>query len=485
MFRYYFNCELLENVVLPTRWATTLSLDTLDYLPGNLFRGVFAKDAHENPEIIGGIENYYNGSFRFGDGHLLIDGKRSLSQPTTWFYQKGKSIAESNIKDAANGIILGDQLTEIDYKLFAEQGIQPKQTRTGFFSRNDIEKKIYTQKVEGAMTIKTAYDTKNRSSKDAQLFTYYFINAGQTFQFFIESKNQTLLEWFKLYFEATLIRLGRSKNVEFGLARTSFSHTELVEPSPLTKETYLYCETPLCLVDKYGAYTSNIDPKRDLGIEAEIDLFKSKIVKRQITLWNGKRQNWDRERAVIEKGSVIVLKVEASSVGKLVEQTFGVHRAEGYGSVLVNPIFLQKIILEYSVEKRTYVSAPTTEQILVGENHLFSYLETKYDKVKNEMLVLKEVAKFKKQHAAIMKTKISASQWGMVNQQAVNASTWNILHKNLFDHDNGALYQGQSKQYWIDSGFSIKLKTEFERISAPLRIDFIKKLSREMAKTAR
>ena len=483
MHRFYFNCELLENVVLPTRWASTLSLDTLAYLPGNLFRGVFASIAHNQSKKIGGTDNFYNGYLRFGDGHLLINNQRSLPQPATWFYLKGKSIQQALNDEATNGILLGDTFTTESYKEFGAKNWQPKQTRTGYFSIDRTHKKVYTQTVQSSLTLKTAYDPKHRSSKNEQLFAYYYLKAGQTFQFFIESADLSLLNSFQHYFNNKKVRLGRSKNAEFGLANTTFSHQEIIATQAATKEVYLFCETPLCLVDAYGTYVSKIDPQRDFNLAGKVNLPKSKILTNKITLWNGRRQTWDRERLVIQKGSVIVLDVAEAAVGQAIQHSFGVHRAEGFGNVIVNPDFLTTTILAYQVEKikpNTAATATTT-----SDNPLLQYLAHKDQMVQSELTILKEVAAFKKRYAKRMQAKISASQWGMVYQQALQANSWSVLDSLLFNTNRGALYTGQAKTVWVESNCSIWLKTGIKEMPEDLRVPFTLKLSREMAKTAK
>ena len=62
----------------------------LYYIPGNTFRGIVAAAIfNDDKEVFDNI--IFNNSVQFGDAHLLIDGKRSLKTPFSFYYDKNSN----------------------------------------------------------------------------------------------------------------------------------------------------------------------------------------------------------------------------------------------------------------------------------------------------------------------------------------------------------------------------------------------------------
>ena len=488
--RFYFNCDLMADVVLPARRGTTVNTEALSYIPANVFRGLLAKDAHqENPQYVQDVENFYNGKLLFGDAHLIIEGKRSHAIPLTWYKEKTGDI-EQSVAGKKNGIYLFEELFEKDE--FSDKVTNSsnevtksyKQLRDGFFVWNADQQKITTAQPESSLTIKSRQNVLNRSAEDGGLFVYRYLLQGQQFRFFVESDDLVLLARLKEFYTRKLHRIGHAKNAEFGLVRITYVKEESFDSNTFNQRVNLYCDTPLCLVDQFGQYTIKCTAET-LGVAgAKLDLSKSQIRTRRLILWNGHRKTWDRERLIIDKGSVLHLTLNQPTS---IPTTLGVHRAEGFGVVKINPVFLDAHQLKtFSVEKQletTFISEIGNPIAHKVNSQLVQYLQHQ-DQTQMQLL-----ATLNKVHQTAQKLKslktISNSQWGVVFIQTGKAKDGKQLIELLFNPKEGVLMTGKAAEVWNDDNKryrQLRKAIEDKELPENQRILFTRKLAREMTK---
>ena len=95
MHKQRFEVEFLDDIVLNSSSATTMVLsDTLDYIPGSAFLGMVAKYYKDFSDS---FSVFHGGKVRFGDGHILNEGKYSYKVPFSYFINKGESLEEAKI----------------------------------------------------------------------------------------------------------------------------------------------------------------------------------------------------------------------------------------------------------------------------------------------------------------------------------------------------------------------------------------------------
>ena len=69
-----FKCKLLSDMVLNLQSATEGRQQTLDFIPGNCFLGIVAKE-YEGKFKDNAFLIFHSGKVRFGDAHPMKDGK--------------------------------------------------------------------------------------------------------------------------------------------------------------------------------------------------------------------------------------------------------------------------------------------------------------------------------------------------------------------------------------------------------------------------
>ena len=153
MTRMVYTCELLTDVVLNQRAATSGNQQTLDFIPGNNFLGIVAGRLYGLLSEAQQLALFHNGAVRFGDAHPIGAGRmRSLRIPAAMFTPKGK------------------KLTDICYihhgydRNKDNQKQQLKQCRSGFYVFQNGEGREVD--VPRSFAIKSAYDSEKRRSED-------------------------------------------------------------------------------------------------------------------------------------------------------------------------------------------------------------------------------------------------------------------------------------------------------------------------------
>ena len=79
-----FKCTLLSDLILSQSSSTEGTQQTLDFIPGNNFLGLVAKELYQD----GSSESlalFHSGKVRFGDAHPSANGVRSLKVPASCF----------------------------------------------------------------------------------------------------------------------------------------------------------------------------------------------------------------------------------------------------------------------------------------------------------------------------------------------------------------------------------------------------------------
>jgi len=163
---------LLSDIILNQKSATDGEQQTLDFIPGNCFLGIVAKEYEGKFKDIANLV-FHSGKVRFGDAHLMEQGKRSIKIPLTFFQPKfDKNVYyieyKTNPKD--------DEIKDL----------QLKQCRNGFYVFDYNQKTITEIKSEKSFYQKSAYDYNLRRSKDKQMFGYESLEEGKEFCFEVE-----------------------------------------------------------------------------------------------------------------------------------------------------------------------------------------------------------------------------------------------------------------------------------------------------------
>ncbi len=452
MIRRFYKCTFLSDVILNAQTATEGLSQSLDYIPGANFLGIVARDYSYFEEKGVAYEIFHSGNIRFCDAHVVIDGKRSLRKPLSWFYNKNQSYKEA--------IYVHHFLTCENRKRLD----QLKQIRSGYFIV--AENAIREASIERRYALKSAYDLSKRRSKESQMYGYDMILSGSEWIFHIDYETDRYIEEIEKNLTGNKM-LGRSKTAQFGcvcievmslsmedmIFRNNMHHNQLV----------LYFESSAVFMDAWGmpGYSLTLqDLKLDNGY---INWEKSQIRTRSYAPWNSKRSNRDGNRVCIDKGSVVIVSglpdtFDLDHYHDQLKSGIGWHRNEGFGQILVNPDFLLNVDVN-SAQLMFQVQEKSDELSLEDKiRHL-------YPDIKNDdsLPVLKSNFRNvsgEKKHCKVINRKvldimdqnpfrgISSSQWGAIRAIAMTTVSYTKLISALFDTKNGFLMHGKSEQDW-------------------------------------
>lgn len=429
-----FKCTLLTDVILNAKAASEGPNETLDFISGSTFLGVAANELYKemNDEA---LELFHSGKVRFGDAHPLQNSKRTLRTPTAFFYPKLSSIEDECYVYPA---IPNPDAEEIRKK-------QLKQCRGGFCEFGG--EKAYLLSLDKQYAVKSAYDNMMRRSKDEQLYCYQSLQKGTEFCFSVEIDKEELADKVKGALEGRR-RIGRSRTAQYGLAQiTEADYAEVVSLPSDSSWTSVYAESRLIFLDEFGLPTYQPTPEQ-LGFEkrAEIDWEKTQLRTFCYAPWNFKRQCFDADRCGIEKGSVIVVRLNGTQAPSI-STYVGDYRNEGFGRVIYNPSFLHaddkgRSSLEFKDTERKN----TVENVTgINPTPLLRYLSVKKHQSELEANVYQLVNQWVTTHREMFHGESFASQWGTIRQIAMQCHTKKELLDELFDKEKEKVKNDGSK----------------------------------------
>ena len=450
-----FKVTFLSDIVLQSSSNTEGKIDNLDFISGSSFLGIVAKnyDSFENP-----FEVFHSGKVRFGEATPFSNNQSTYKVPFCFFTPKLDDKKEE-VKN--NHFIKYEEQKELDK--------QYKQIRTGYITSN-----LDYLNLDCVYSQKAAYDKENRKSKDSTMFGYKAIQKGTTWKFSItfndideKTQNQVLENILGEKY------LGKSKTSQYGkikIEELKDFKDENIENLKPNETTFIYINSSLALFDKNGMPT--FEPtKENLGLkDATIDWGNTQIRTKTITPFNFIRQTNDYSRLIIEKGSVIALKNASSDDINNLKAGIGAYLSEGYGEILINPIFLLKEE-NFSLNKKDLLYEKI-ENIKIKEDDLLISFLTQKSESKTKVYDLgKEVQTFIDKHKKEFET-VSKSQWGQIRMLV----QFNQNKDDYIEKIKDFITHGTSKKQWknAEETFFIILEKE--------SIEFIKLLSMMMPK---
>lgn len=490
MICYHYCCTLLSEVIVSPTAATAGFRESLDYLPGAKFWGIVAQELY-GKEGIDTLRLFHDGSVCFGDAHLVINKERSHRAPLGWIKDKfDKNEDQPTVyvqpKTDMRAFLVGNGKPE--------DGKQPEAHAPGYINNGGH----YARPLQ-AFSIKSAYDSENRRSKDAAMYGYYALTAGSEWAFTIQSEDASLLEDVKKALHGKTHGIGRSRSAQYGQVKIEYERKENIVTQWLEAGTliYLYADSAWMLPIEGGL----VDALKDT---ATIEWQKSQIRTRIYQSWNGHRHSPDPDRTIVEKGSVLAISpTQRISVAELMKPLRD-RRAEGFGEVVVNPAFLdinpspQNTIEEGRLsatyqptnEKKVEIKSKVANRF-EGEmdTNLTNAVQRRQDVQKLTIDIDANVNHFVEKHKKDF-SKASASQWGAVRQHGRQAQNAKALEDDLLDDKIGFLNRGASKDKWSDSDREhlrdlLKGLIAVGEIPEKDRPLYLRKLSAEMAKKAR
>ena len=464
-----FKCTLESDIVLSQTSSSEGNQKTLDFIPGNNFLGIVAKELYVDGSAES-LELFHSGKVRFSDAHPSINGIRGLKVPASMYYPK---LSSAHKECYIHHLVHHDDIATKDKQL--------KQCREGFYSF-DASKGIFVD-TQKNFTIKSAYDSQKRRSRDHQMFGYETLSKGLVLYFEVESElsetsNQAIINAI-----CGKKHIGHSRSAEFGLVHIELAdYREIVSSEPLAAEYItVYADGRLIFFDENGGptYQPTAD---DLGVAGGmIDWSKSQIRTFQYAPWNSKRHTYDTERCGIEKGSVFVIKPNGAACPKQ-NQYVGWYKNEGFGKVIYNPIFLKGSPNEQGRALFTLEDNNVEEKVFSTEEKpaslLIDFLENKQKTKASNQTVYEIVQDAVELFEPYFRKGSFASQWGFIRNIAMISPDSHVL----ISYIDSYLSHGIAKDKWEERGRKKRLD-DFMRVHEDKDLQsIIINLASEMAK---
>ena len=330
--------NLRGDCVFSASTATEGGHESLDRVPGSALLGVAAADLYQQLSREDAWLAFHSGKIRFTDGLPWNGSNQGYPMPYAWHHKK----TESADKDGALQAERLYNLLAVDHIDDAEGGrIQPKQLRSGYVH------------IDGAWTkpahrlrLKTAIDSATGRAAEGQLFGYDALARGQQFVCFVEADDDTDSELFERVIQSLQGErwLGRSRSAEYGRVRISSLDAQQPQPGEVKSgRLTLWALSDLALCDEQGLPTL-IPDAGALGLQqARLDTRRSFLRHRRYSPWNAARHGYERERMVLEAGSVLCFDLNQTPTAETLErlqQGVGLYREAGLGRLWVNPPLL-------------------------------------------------------------------------------------------------------------------------------------------------
>ncbi len=473
MKKLNFICTFKSDIVLHASSNTEGKIERLDYIPGSNFLGMVARAYGDFGSDA--FDVFHSGEVCFSDGHILLNNMATLAMPFSFQTYKGVSFEEA-VK--SEELFVHHHLVEKDFDEATKKGTQLKQQRDGFFSVDGT-----LAKYEHSYKQKSAYDKNKRHSKKGSMFGYHALPAGTKWAFSVTMSDEMATKYEDKIIELLekANRLGKSKSAEYGLVKIEYKNEENITGSTIIAQTiahennkkylYLYAKSRLVLTDKCGVntYTPNIE---SLGFSAsddvKIDWNKSQIRTSRYTPYVGARRNFDPERLIINKGSVIVLELlgayDESAFATKIQNPIGLYISEGHGEVIVNPSWLVNKKVTFTSAKASGKDAPE-EKTLDYNNSVNDWFTVQRKEQKRESDLLVDVVLFIGKNSVEDKK----SQWGQIRSLCRQAKSSDDLYDLLFSyeerngHPEGFLRHGRGMEKW-DNEIINNLETQKKKL---------------------
>lgn len=492
-----FKVTLLSDVIINQRAATEGNQSTLDFIPGSAFLGVAAGIYNNLPSDESFIL-FHSGKVRFCDAHPLVDGKRALKVPASWYKKK-------NDKDDKE-LFVHHGMPKDGLKDDNKNPVQIKQYREDFIIFNGGNN-VSKVEIKKHFAIKSAYDSDKRRSEDAKMYGYESLQAGSEWCFEVVIDDDVNAELEEKLIQALKgeKRVGRSSTAQFGLV--GIEKIDVIEgiekeygfskwKNPKTRDAdenvvFVYAESRLIIFDKYRQPTFTPEAEQMGFASGKICWDMSQIRTFQYAPFNNHRKTRDADRVGIEKGSVFCITGVTSHD---TEKWVGNYQNEGFGKVLINPGFLEftgdlgKAKFLFTKEKvKNQVALYEEVKLETDNKQVLEYLKSQKQLKENQQFIYKKVNAFVKDNERNFKGDTFASQWGTIRSLAMQFREPSILKEKIYLNADSFLKHGVAAEKWNERG-RIKLLenfvTDFNK-KENLLSEAIINLAAEMAKKCR
>lgn len=346
MYQIHYKIRTLSPILLTRVTGDTNMVSTLDYIPGSVILGIFAKkyidkkdlgrNAHEDQYF---HRCFLNSSICFTNAYL----SKSNGKDRFTFYPTPLSIQSSK---------------EDEKEIFDLLITSKKQTKYLGNYCEIIDDKINL--ASASRSINFHHSRKDRvkgHSDDGTIFNYESLDPLQEFSGWIIGEEEDLKIILELIGDKMKINIGRSKQIQYGKSElellydipdTPISEVYTFNPDRLNNPFILTFWSPVLIYNKNGFPSTSItDLKKYLSSQLEVQLGdihvlqafkKSEVVENFVSKWLLKKPS----ETCLKAGSCFKIRIEGlndnikRSLAELQKTGFGERTGEGFGRFLVN-----------------------------------------------------------------------------------------------------------------------------------------------------
>lgn len=368
MHQLVYEIETLSPVLFTLISGDMNMVSTLDYIPGTVVQGIFANkyiktenlqsDAHEDPAF---HKWFLNSGLIFTNAYIADEenGQKVYFFPTPFSINKYKIAKPEAEKNKAFDLMIEDPDTEQKDNAGPYCRIERRQ---------QIEdSKIFTKNVKKSINFHHARENRLRGhSEEGTIFNYESLDAGQIFAGRILG-SETDLKQIKILFENQgKIRIGRSKNTQYGEAELRWisnepekyeSELQGFTPDQLQDNFILTFLSPAIIYNECGFASASIsDLRRSLAESLNLDTLnlttdniaitksfkRTEIVENFVGKWLLKKPSENS----IKAGSCFEIKIHVASdqfdknikesLLQLHKTGIGERTGEGFGRFAIN-----------------------------------------------------------------------------------------------------------------------------------------------------
>jgi CRISPR-associated protein Csx10 len=375
--RVAIRLDLLDNLVFSERAASTGPHRSLVHVPGGSLLGAMAQRLYPTLQARDlAFLAFHSGRLRFGNGvPLQASGAPAWPIPLSLHRIKGTGDGSTRLDNGIeNRVIPHDE----------QDGSEHQWERVG---DGYVTAQLERVRPKRLYVMRTAIDAARGRAQDQQLFGYEALAEGQSFLASIDADEPAVpaLDAILASLRAEpILRLGRSRNAEYGRVCVSVLDDAPIDPPPRTNtdgRLRLWALSDVCLIDEFGRPAQGPCPAM-LGFpHAMIDWHRTFIRARRYAPFNAAWGYRGLERLVICQGSVITLHgqgIDDATARAALSAGIGEFREAGLGRVAVDPRILTDGAPENAANE-TVAMPPISVPALPSASAFVAWLQRKHE----------------------------------------------------------------------------------------------------------
>ncbi|SNR44565.1 hypothetical protein [Puniceibacterium sediminis] len=425
---------LLEDTAISSDATQRSGHECMSYIPGNKILGCVSAQYEAFGPLAWDV--FHSGATRFGNAYPARNGQRCLPVARMWTEKPDANTDPALDKSARDKFFFGDEIVGV-------QAIRRQKTSNSRQRRGAVE--------------------------DGQFFDVAALAQGQVFaaSVWIEDGFPEIRDRLSELLDDCEMTFGRSRNTEFGLAKC-----RIVERAPLQTATLGQSISKLrvfCASDVDFGNMTGREICEYLGLSDKWSFGQETKTRRNNSFgFNSHRKLNTTERAVIEKGSVLIFSgpaltsTEVETFKLRCAEGLGAGRSDGFGEVLAEPAFLDAPPLGEEVDGDRIVQASghvpddaAYRWALARANQAESetddrvFLNDYFDQF--DWLYRQAIEDATTSYKALKDVAPGKAQWGEVRKIAVKSASAQEAINALFHEEKkaeGLTFGSQSRRVW-------------------------------------